>query len=30
MNGHNAGSWASNRIWLMMRQAALMARIVVR
>ena len=27
MNGQSIGSWISNRIWLMMRQVALIARI---
>jgi hypothetical protein len=30
MNGHSAGLWASNRIWLMMRQVALTTSPVVR
>ncbi len=30
MNGHIAGSCSSNRIWLIVRQAALMTMVVVR
>ena len=30
MNGHSAGLWVSNRIWLTTRQAALMTSPVVR